>query len=99
MKINVETVIFDDWVFDDWVNFTIWFAAPVELLDGSYPKAVAAEIMVEFEDESYSPLGARVQISPTFEDAEGLHDTDWKNFPLSNREIEILLSKVPVHPR
>lgn len=36
MKINVETVI-----FDDWVNFTIWFAAPVELLEGAYPKAVS----------------------------------------------------------
>jgi hypothetical protein len=73
---------------------TMYFVAPVELLDGKYPDAISAEIMVEFEaedDKHFSPMSGSVEISPTGEHGDGLLDYDWRFVDMPCEEIELLI--------
>lgn len=67
-------------------TLTMYFIAPVELLDSKYPEAVSAELMVEFEAEGndcFDPKSGIVEISPTGEHGDGLLDFDWKSVDMS----------------
>lgn len=73
---------------------TMYFVAPVELLEGKYPDAISAEIMIEFEaenDKCFSPKSGYVEISPTGEHGDGLLDYDWYHVEVPYEEIEMLL--------
>lgn len=73
---------------------TMYFVAPLEMLDDKYPDAISAEIMVEFEaedDKHFSPKSGSVEISPTGEHGDGLLDYDWNYVNVPYEEIELLI--------
>lgn len=79
---------------EEYQTVTMYFTAPVELLDGKYPDAVSAEISIEFpcaDDSNFYPRGGSVEIAATGEHGDGLLDYDWHHVDLPYDEIELLL--------
>ncbi len=74
---------------------TLYFIAPVDLLDGKYPEAESMEISVEFPTDKPQEESADVMFSPT---KDGL-DYDWFRADISRGEIEELfaLAGLPGH--
>lgn len=79
---------------EEYETLTMYFTAPVELLDSKYPDAVSAEISIEFpcyDDKNFYPRGGSVEIAATGEHGDGLLDYDWHHVDLPYDEIELLL--------
>ena len=66
---------------------TLYFIAPVDMLDGNYPDAESMEISVEFPAGKPEAGYAEVMFSPT-KDGE---DYDWFNVNIPLDEIEALI--------
>lgn len=66
---------------------TLYFIAPVDMLDGKYPDAESMEISLEFPTGKLEARYAEVMFSPT-KDGE---DYDWFDVNLPLGEIEALI--------
>ncbi len=81
-------VRFDERYDDPEFNtITLYFVAPVELLEGQYPEAESMEISVEFPTNRSEVKYARVMGSPT----KNGSDYDWFDLNMSYGEIEELM--------
>lgn len=67
---------------------TLYFIAPVDMLDGKYPEAESMEISVEFPTAHPEARYAEVEFSPT-KDGE---DYDWFDVLIPLDEIEELMA-------
>jgi len=67
---------------------TLYFTAPVEMLDGEYPDAESTEICVEFPTDMPYAEESTVMLSPT---KDGL-DYDWFDAGMAYEEIEALIA-------
>ncbi len=67
---------------------TLYFVAPVDLLEGKYPEAESMEISVEFPTDKPRAECADVMFSPT----KGGLDYDWFHADMSHGEIEELIA-------
>ena len=67
---------------------TLYFIAPVDMLDGKYPEAESMEISVEFPTANPEARYAEVMFSPT-KDGE---DYDWFDVLIPLDEIEELMA-------
>lgn len=92
---DISQVEFEDrYDSEGYGTTTLYFIAPKEWLEDTYPKAVHSEISVEY------PFGfipeantATVMMSPTRKDDEGnSEDYDWFDIDLSLNDIEALIS-------
>lgn len=74
----------------------MFFTAPLEILnciEGDFPEAVSAEILVEVpcaNEYVCYPKGAIVSISPTKADGNGFLDYEWYTIDLPYEEVELL---------
>lgn len=73
-------------------SLTLYFEAPVALLNGRYPEADSAEISIEFPVNLIEPAYARVMLSPTKSDGDGgSSDYDWSDWDISYEDIDRLM--------
>lgn len=68
---------------------TFWFKAPVDILNGGFPEAHSAEIMIEVPIYSMDAQHAQVSFSPVAEDGERYF---WYSAELSEDEIKGLIA-------
>lgn len=72
---------------EEYETITLYFIAPLDILDGKYPEAEHAEISVEFPFDLPEAGFATVMFSPT-KDGE---DYDWFDADISYDQIDELI--------
>lgn len=91
---DIQQVEFEEcYINEEYETTTLYFIAPKEWLNGSYPEAVHSEISVEYPTNQPEVKYVMAMLSPTRVDEYGnAEDYDWFDIDLFYSEIEALMN-------